>query len=354
MAGQAEDQESSFALAEIALGQIRALRQPARPHNYEVWYHYATGHHPTINKTINELIAHGGVTQADMERIYDEHFSPLRHPERIDQTSSKFLEHVGVVLAMIQETAGVASRHSQNLADANHKIGLANDRDAIRAVVQDLLQTTREMRDSNLALEERLQTSKQEIAQLQMHLEAVRTESLTDQLTTLANRKCFDSTFASAIDKASGADEPLSLMIADIDHFKAFNDTYGHLIGDQVLRLVAIALKDNLKGQDLAARYGGEEFAVLLPRTSLRQATTVAEHIRRAVMGKELMKRSTGENLGRITVSIGVASLRRGESGAGLIERADNCLYVAKRHGRNRVICEVDPEVTPVAHSQVA
>ena len=82
----------------------------------------------------------------------------------------------------------------------------------------------------------------------------------------------------------------------DIDHFKSFNDTYGHLTGDQVLRLVAMSLKQNIKGQDITARYGGEEFAVVLPTTALRQALTVADHIRRAVMAKELKKKSTGEN----------------------------------------------------------
>jgi diguanylate cyclase len=92
----------------------------------------------------------------------------------------------------------------------------------------------------------------------------------------------------------------------------------------------------------------------VLPDTSLRQATTVAEHIRRAVMGRELMKRSTGENLGRITMSIGVAALHRGENAAALLERADNCLYAAKRNGRNKVICEVDPEVAPLTKANVA
>ena len=99
--------------------------------------------------------------------------------------------------------------------------------------------------------------------------------------------------------------------MTDIDHFKAFNDTFGHLTGDQVLRLVALAVKQNVKGQDIAARYGGEEFAVILPNTTLRAALTVADHVRRAVMTKELMKRSTGEHLGRVTISIGVATLRR-------------------------------------------
>lgn len=110
------------------------------------------------------------------------------------------------------------------------------------------------------------------------------------------------------------------------------------MTGDQVLRLVAMSVKHNVKGEDTTARYGGEEFAVILPNTILRAAVTVAEHIRRAVMAKELVKRSTGEHLGRMTISIGVATLRKGDTGQSLIERADTCLYAAKRHGRNRVI----------------
>src|SRR6201999_1004856 len=126
--------------------------------------------------------------------------------------------------------------------------------------------------------------------------------------------------------EAVASAEPLSLMLTDIDHFKTFNDTYGHLTGDQVLRLVALSVKQNVKGQDIAARYGGEEFAIVLPRTALRGAITVADQIRRSVMSKELMKRSTGEHLGRVTVSIGVATHRRGDSMHSLIERADACL----------------------------
>ena len=126
------------------------------------------------------------------------------------------------------------------------------------------------------------------------------------------------------------------------------------MTGDQVLRLVAMSVKQNVKGQDTAARYGGEEFAVVLPNTVLRSAITVADHIRRAVMTKELMKRSTGEHLGRVTISIGVAVLQEGDTAASLIERADTCLYAAKRHGRNRVMCETDPEVAVQPAAQVA
>ena len=112
-----------------------------------------------------------------------------------------------------------------------------------------------------------------------------------------------------------------------------------------MLRLVAISVKQNVKGQDTAARYGGEEFAVVLPNTALCDAITVGDHIRRAVMTKELIKRSTGENLGRVTISVGVAALRAGDTSATLIERADGCLYAAKRSSRNRVISEADAEM---------
>jgi diguanylate cyclase len=202
------------------------------------------------------------------------------------------------------------------------------------------------MESVNSKLEARLNASKQEINQLQENLEVVRTESLTDPLTSLANRKFFDQALSKAIADSFAKQEPLSLMMTDIDHFKTFNDTFGHLTGDQVLRLVALSVKQNVKGQDLAARYGGEEFAVILPNTVLRAGVTVADHIRRAVMTKELMKRSTGEHLGRVTISIGVASLRPDDSVASLIGRADQCLYAAKRNGRNQVVCETDPQVT--------
>ena len=117
---------------------------------------------------------------------------------------------------------------------------------------------------------------------------------------------------------------------------------------------MAISVKQNVKGQDIAARYGGEEFAVVLPGTVLRAAITVADHIRRAVMAKELMKRSTGEHLGRVTISVGVAMLRPDDTPQTLIERADGCLYAAKRNGRNQVVCETDPAAASPAAPKVA
>ena len=121
-------------------------------------------------------------------------------------------------------------------------------------------------------------------------------------------------------------------------YFKSpVNDTHGHTTGDQVLRLVAMSLKQNIKGRDLAARYGGEEFTIVLPNTTLKQAVSVADHLRRTVMAKELKKKSTGEVVGRITISVGAAALLDSDTKDMNIERADSCLYRAKRNGRNRL-----------------
>jgi diguanylate cyclase len=355
MSGNADEHHRTMAFAEIALGQIKALRQPATPRNYEIWYTYATGYQPSLNQTINDLLRRqGNLSDADLQSVHETYLSPTRISERIDSLGTKVKDEIEQVMAMIDAAAGSANSYTESLADMTEKLGQSKDRDALRSIVETLVQSAKEMEESNLRLEQRLNASKQEITELQENLEVVRSESLTDPLTQLANRKVFDTTLDVAMAQARSRNEPLSLMMTDIDQFKRFNDTFGHLTGDQVLKLVALSVKQNVKGQDTAARYGGEEFAIILPNTVLRSAITVAEHIRRAVMTKELMKRSTGEHLGRVTVSIGVASLRKNDTVQTLIERTDACLYGAKRHGRNRVMSETDPEIAVGNASKVA
>jgi diguanylate cyclase len=350
-----DEHERTMAFAEIALGQIKALQQPAVPRIYEVWYIYATGYNPALNQKINEALSSSGtLTDQDIEFIHKTFISPTRIVDELGGVSGKIGGEIDHVMALIDSAVRSAGQHDKNLSDVAAKLGRADDRDAIRSIIDILVQTASGMKRDNGALETRLKASRHEISQLQQNLETVRNESLTDPLTTLANRKYFDEVLARNLLEATTSTDPVSLMLADIDHFKAFNDTYGHLTGDQVLRLVGMAIKQTVKGQAVAARYGGEEFGIILPRTALREAITVGDQIRRAVMGKELMKRSTGEHLGRITVSIGVASYRRGDTIQSLIERADGCLYAAKRNGRNRLICETDPEVSAGAETQVA
>jgi diguanylate cyclase len=350
-----DEHERTMAFAEVALGQIRSLRQTAIPRNYEIWYVYATGHNAPLNKIINETLARNGkLTEADLEQIYETYLSHLKTTDRIDKVGARVIGEIDDVMRLINDALGMSASYDASLSGASERLSVAENRDQVKSVVDQLVKSTREMRDINKALEERLTLSKSEISDLQQSLEAIRAESLTDPLTGLGNRKYFDRMIEMAVQTALADGEPLSLLMFDIDHFKSFNDSYGHLTGDQVLRLVGMSLKQTIKGQDITARYGGEEFAVVLPNTALRQALTVADHIRRAVMAKELKKKSTGEILGRVTISVGVSMLKPDDDTDTLIERADACLYAAKRNGRNRVICEVDPEYAAETQSQVA
>jgi diguanylate cyclase len=313
------DHEHTMALANIALGQIRALRLSADPRNYEFFFHYATGRNAAFNKAVNDCLAtKKTLSDADIQELHRTFLSGLP-TEKVESLGAKVVGEIDQVMAMIDAAVGSTTSYSATLADAKQQIGHAADREALRVIVESLVSTTKEAERANHALEARLQASRQEIRQLHEHLETARTESLTDPLTTLANRKSFDQALTRMMVQATSKGEPLSLMMLDI-----------------------------------AARYGGEEFAVVLPNTALRQALTVGEHIRRAVMMKELMKRSTGETLGRVSISAGIALQRNGESAQSLIERADACLYAAKRTGRNKVVCESDPEFMTAANAQVA
>jgi len=350
-----DEHERTMAFAEVALGQIRSLRQTAIPRNYEIWYVYATGYNAPLNKIINETLARSGkLTESDLEQIYETYLSHIKTTDRIDKVGSRVIGEIDDVTKLLSDALGMSAVFDASLLGASEKLASVKRTEQVKEIVKGLLKSTREMRETNKALEERLTLSKTEISNLQQSLEAIRAESLTDPLTGLGNRKYFDRMIGMAVQNALATGEPLSLLLFDIDHFKSFNDSYGHLTGDQVLRLVGLSLKQTIKGQDITARYGGEEFAVVLPNTALRQALTVADHIRRAVMAKELKKKSTGEILGRVTISVGVSMLKAGDDTDALIERADACLYAAKRNGRNRVICEADPEFAAETRSQVA
>jgi diguanylate cyclase len=350
-----DEHERTMAFAQVALGQISSLRQNATPRNYEIWYVYATGYNPPLNKVINETLARSGrLTDADLEQIYQSYLSQIRTTDRIDKVGSQVVGQIDDVMTILSEALGTSSSYDATLNGASQTLSAAQTLDQVKSIVETVARSTRQMRDTNKVLEERLATSKSEISNLQHSLEAIRAESVTDPLTGLGNRKYFDRMIETAVQTALANNEPLSLLMFDIDHFKSFNDSYGHLTGDQVLRLVGQSLKQIMKGQDITARYGGEEFAVVLPSTALRHALSVADQLRRTVMAKELKKKSTGEILGRVTISVGVSLLRPDDDTDALIERADACLYAAKRTGRNRVICEADPEYVEEPRSQVA
>jgi diguanylate cyclase (GGDEF)-like protein/PAS domain S-box-containing protein len=158
----------------------------------------------------------------------------------------------------------------------------------------------------------------------------------TDTLTGLANRRVFDQALEREVAQSQRAGRPLSLLLIDVDRFKAFNDTYGHPAGDECLRRVSTVLRETVRRPlDLAARYGGEEMAVLLPETGLGGAVDLAEEVRRAV--RSLAIAHTGSEKGIVTVSVGAAVLTGGQGARDLLRQADEALYAAKGGGRDRV-----------------
>jgi two-component system cell cycle response regulator len=160
--------------------------------------------------------------------------------------------------------------------------------------------------------------------------------AITDELTGLFNRRYMESHIGALVEQAAARSKPLTVLLLDIDYFKSINDTYGHDAGDDVLREFAIRIKKSVRGIDLACRYGGEEFVVVMPETDMAVATVVAERLRRRIAGEPFPIQKGAAQV-EITVSAGIAALGRDEKAAGLLKRADQALYRAKRDGRNRV-----------------
>lgn len=200
----------------------------------------------------------------------------------------------------------------------------------------------REAEKSDLV--QQLEAANQEMAVINRHLEAL---AGTDALTDVANRRTFDLAAAKEWRRLSREAAPMAMILLDVDHFKKYNDRYGHPAGDACLRTVAAAAGSEVcRPGDLLARYGGEEFVVILPATLPAGALVVAEQIRLAVMNRQLAHDAAP--LGYVTVSVGVAVMWPDERSVveQLTARADAALYMAKRSGRNRVY-EVGPSVEP-------
>ena len=315
---------------------------PPYPQFYELLYTYATGVNPSLNQRVNQIFRDGTATTELAERLYNEFLKAQDANERISSVSERMANRIEAAHDAIDTAMATANAYSGTLQSASGDLSQDLPEADLRAMAQRLLAETRRMQDANAQLEQKLEASRDDISALQRDLDEVRRESMLDPLTKIFNRKSFDEGMLKSFAEAEERGSPLCLMLIDIDHFKRFNDTWGHQTGDQVLRLVAMTLKSNIKGKDMAARYGGEEFAAILPETDLEGALIVADNIRKAIQAKELLKRSTNEKLGRITASFGVAWYKPGDTPSSLIERADRCLYAAKHAGRNRVFSETE------------
>lgn len=185
-------------------------------------------------------------------------------------------------------------------------------------------------------LARRMRHSNANLRQVRLRGVELQRDAHVDPLTNLNNRRWWDEKFARLVERAQRSKQSLSLLVLDIDHFKRFNDQYGHIAGDRVLQHVGQALAGNLRSMDIAARYGGEEFVIALPITDHVGARVAAERLRTSVRAA-VIETDDGEQLPQVTISVGVAILQGTETALDFFGRADAALYRAKTTGRDRV-----------------
>ncbi|WP_339893000.1 GGDEF domain-containing protein [uncultured Devosia sp.] len=329
--------EGVIGLAASAFDILKRHSIPPYPQFFELIFDYEAGRNPELKSAMEAVFkADSGLAANDVRSLLDGHIQPK------ELASSSLPERMRDKMDAMQDAVDAAmtsaSSFSGSLDNARENLERGISVPEMKALTIRLLDETRHTQAANRALEEKIASSREDLVQLQRDLALVRREAMLDPLTRIANRKCFEETLGNFINEARGSVAPLALLMIDIDHFKRFNDQFGHQTGDQVLRLVATTLKSTIRDSDLAARYGGEEFVVVLPETELDGAMFLAEKIRRSVYDKKLLRKSTNEIIGRVTASIGVGIYRAGETADQFVDRVDGYLYEAKRHGRNCVV----------------
>lgn len=313
------------------------------PQNYAVWYEYATGLNPALTREIERIIQQKLPFTAEVNRFLHDQF--IREQEKgklLDAAATNTRHLLGEVHKLVKEFSGETTSYSNVLDKQVGEISaqLTGIPEA-QTILREIAESAGELRKHSSGLHQKLEASHKEIENLRESLTKVTTESNRDHLTGVANRKAFDAHIKEMTNLALEEKTEVSLLLIDIDHFKQFNDQYGHMIGDEVLKIVAKALTDSVRGKDIVARYGGEEFAVILPATPLKGGLIVAEAIRKAIASRDLKRRDTGQSYGSITVSVGVGQYHGLQDSIDLlIKRADEALYASKHAGRNRITGE--------------
>lgn len=333
-----ESIEQAAEYTRLALPLLAKHQLPADPTNYAVTYEYVSGKNKNLVSAIDGLEKKGSTLTPEVsEELYrfyleDDNDGPELGKMR-DSLRRILSEILGQIVTASDETEqfrNILHKYSNTLVDSASP-------NAIRDIVNSVVDETKGMEQSNKCLEEKLKSNAQEMERLRIELTRAKEEALVDSLTQLSNRKAFSQKYEQSINLIRESGGQLSLLIIDIDHFKKINDTHGHLVGDEILRLVASAMKETVKGTDLVSRFGGDEFSILLPDTPLQGAVTVASNLIQLLGNKKLKRKSTGDSINKITLSIGATSYKADEPSEEFIKRADDALYFSKQNGRNRV-----------------
>ena len=336
---------ASYPLAQGAIAGMKAAGVWPTPLNFELWLHVCADAQGPLAREIGALTQAGEpITEARSEALAARYLAKSRLDEDVHRTGEQLeaqLDQMARAIGSVQKTT---ADYGRTLAGASRELTGEAPAADVRRMIETLAAATRRVQRENDALEKRLSTSTDEVTRLREHLESARLDAMTDALSNLPNRKAFDQGLVRALAEADAGGAPLTLAVLDIDHFKRFNDTWGHQTGDQVIRFVASVIRRNGDPPRLPARYGGEEFALVMPGERAASAMGVLDEMRREIGSRCLKRRSTDEDLGAVTVSVGLAERRLGETAASLVERADAALYASKRAGRD---CVTDADAMP-------
>ena len=333
-----QSKESAAEFLRLSLAKLGQLKLPVTAINYALIYNYYSGENTQLNKRLDEIFK-------DSDKWSDDEAKQLfnKFVCRCDGDNNRIMEQdilsiVAQIIGMIIDLSGRTALSSDSLESHLGKLAGSNDPGAVLHVASDIIAETRNIVDDTTKVELSLRQSSKEIEHLKDELNNARKQATVDALTGLKNRRGFDLTLNEAISSVQEGEGNFSLIIVDIDHFKKINDTHGHLIGDKVLIGIARQLFRQMRGNDYLSRYGGEEFAILLFNTPITSAFTVAENLRKSIEMLRLKHTKTGQQIGNVTISVGVASYNTGESAEDLIQRCDKALYRAKSLNRNRTV----------------
>ncbi len=330
-----QDRNASGEILRLIIQKMAGHPAAFSPLNYAVWYEFATGINPALSEAMGKLLDGNDKFDDDtIEKLYIKYVSECNIDvqrvlrEDIQQLLSK-------IAGFTEETDKQAHLFGDNLQAYGDTLKQNLDESKLGTLINTMVGDTDKMRGSMQNLQSELAASKQQVEKLHEELQSARGEAMTDPLTGILNRRGFETRAEQIFVNQTMLEKGLCLLMLDIDHFKKINDTYGHLFGDKVIRAIATTLQSKVRGEDSVARLGGEEFAVMLPETNISGARIVAEHIRQSIEKGRIRRFDAQEQIGGITISIGIAAYTSGINAIDLLDQADKALYVSKKTGRN-------------------
>jgi diguanylate cyclase len=335
------DFDASLFVARKVLYTAASMRLPLNPKVFRVLYEAEVGPYETLKRLNDEMkTAEQRPDVVEIEDLHDRVFDSNASYRGLTDISSRLMQEVTQVGDIVANRIGDDANYIGTLNEARKNFGLFTRASDARRLITDLVAEAQVHAARTAEFMSQIENKQAQIGDLQRELAELRERVNLDHLTGLFNRRYFDETLAREVEKARETGRPLSLAICDLDHFKKLNDTWGHAVGDSVLKHFGAILKANTKGKDTAARYGGEEFAVILPDTLARDARKLLEAIRQALYNRNLMVTRSQKRIGHVSASFGLAGLRPDDTVETLIARADELLYVAKNRGRNNVAAD--------------